>query len=225
MVHEHFVHKIPDGMPLDKAAPILCAGITMWSPLEHWGATVPGGKKMNIGIVGVGGLGTMGIKLAATLGHRVVAISTCSSKEELAREKGAQGFVVSNDPESVSKEQKKLHLILNTVSAHHSINPYLEMLATNGVLVQLGCVGSAPMMYDQDTLMFRRLSVASSLIGGIPATQTLLQFCKSHDIYPDIEVVTADQLGKVYNNLQQRSNSHASRYVLDVKKSLGSITS
>ena len=206
-------------MPLDKAAPLLCAGVTMWSPLETWGATEPG-KKLNIGIVGIGGLGTMGIKLAAALGHRVVAISTSSSKETLASEKGAHAFVVSTDPVSASKEQKKLDLILNTVSVHHSIKPYVEMLATNGTLVQLGCVGGKPMEFEQESLMFRRLSVASSLIGGIPATQNLLDFCHSHGILPDTEVVTADQLGDIFRDLQQNRNNDAKRYVLDVKKSL-----
>jgi len=117
VVHEHFVLRIPDGIPLDKAGPILCAGITLYDPLVHWGAT--SGKKMTVGIVGIGGLGTMGIKLAKALGHRVVAISTSNNKEKMAKEKGADAFVVSTDPESMAAESNKIDLILNTVSANH----------------------------------------------------------------------------------------------------------
>jgi len=116
-VHEHFILKIPDGIPLDKAGPILCAGITLYDPLVHWGATK--GKKMTIGIVGIGGLGTMGIKISKALGHRVVAISTSAKKEEMAKSKGADAFVVSTDPESIKAEESKVDLILNTVSADH----------------------------------------------------------------------------------------------------------
>lgn len=217
VVHERFVCKIPDGMELSKAGPIVCAGVTMWDPLKHWGATQPG-KKMDIGIVGIGGLGTMGIKLASALGHRVVAISRSARKEELARSKGAHGFVVSTDPKSVEKEAGKLDLILDTIPAHHSIMPYLTMLSSSGTVVQLGCVG--PLMeYSQLVLMFRRLSIASSVIGGVPSTQEVLDFCNKHNIYSDVKIVTADRLNEVYDELQD-NNSDATRYVLDIKESL-----
>jgi len=116
-VHEHFILKIPESIPLDKAGPILCAGITLYDPLVHWGAT--SGKVMTIGIVGIGGLGTMGIKLSKALGHRVVAISTSANKAEMAKSKGADAFCVSTDPESMKHEENKIDLILNTVSADH----------------------------------------------------------------------------------------------------------
>ena len=127
VVHERFVCKIPDGIPLENAAPILCAGITMYDPMRHWGATK--GKKMTIGIIGVGGLGTMGVKLAKALGHDVVAISTSAGKESLAKEKGATHFVVSTDQESVKACAGKCDLILNTVSANHDLNVYMPLLA------------------------------------------------------------------------------------------------
>ena len=132
-IHQHFVIKIPDGIPPEKAAPILCAGITMYDPLRHWGATQ--GHKMTVGIVGVGGLGTMGIKLARALGHDVVAISTSASKEEMSKQKGATHFCVSTDPESVKKHSGLCDLILNTVSADHDANLYLGLLDKGGVLV------------------------------------------------------------------------------------------
>ncbi len=119
--------RIPDGLQLDKAAPILCAGITMYDPIKSYGGT--SGKKMTIGIIGVGGLGTMGIKIANALGHTVVAISTSVHKEAIAKEKGAHHFVVSTDPESISKHAMTCDLILNTVSANHDINTYMPLLA------------------------------------------------------------------------------------------------
>jgi len=139
VVHERFVMKIPESVPLEKAGPILCAGITLWDPMRHWGATKEGAK-MCIGIIGIGGLGTMGIKLAKALGHRVVAISTSANKEKLAKEKGADAFVVSSDGKSMAAEAGKCDLILNTVSAKHEVSTYLGLLRTNGTIVQLGLV-------------------------------------------------------------------------------------
>lgn len=217
VIHEHFVIKIPDGMPLEKAGPILCAGITMWSPLNHWGAT-KGDKKLSIGIVGIGGLGTMGIKLAAALGHRVVAISSSDKKRDLAKSRGATDYVVSKDPQSVAAERGKLDLILNTVSAHHSLAPYIMMLKNNGTLVQMGCIAK-PMQYTQIMLCLGRKSIAGSLIGGIPETQEVIDFCFEKEIYPDIELVEAADLERVYTELQD-NNSAAVRYVLDIKNSL-----
>jgi len=126
-------------MDLEKVGPIMCAGITMYDPLRHWGATKEG-SHMCIGIIGVGGLGTMGIKLAKALGHRVVAISTSAGKEELARQKGADSFVVSSDNASMASEAGKIDLIINTVSAQHEVSHYLSLLRTNGTIVQLGLV-------------------------------------------------------------------------------------
>jgi len=175
VVHEHFIIKIPDGIPLDKAAPILCAGITLYDPLKYWGATEPG-KHMSIGIIGVGGLGTMGIKLAKALGHRVVAISTSANKEAMAKEKGADAFVVSTDNGSMAAEAGKIDLIINTVSAKHELAHYLSLLRTNGTLVQLGLVPE-PHTLSQLPLVFQRKSVGGSLIGGIKNTEEVLEFC------------------------------------------------
>lgn len=136
VVDEHFVFKIPDGIPLEKAAPILCAGITLYDPMRHWNFT--NGNSRSVGIVGVGGLGTMGIKIAKALGHTVYAISTSVNKKDLAIKKGADHFVVSKDEESMKAATGKMDLILNTVSADHDLNVYLPLLATNGLIVQLG---------------------------------------------------------------------------------------
>ena len=135
VVHEHFVLNIPAGLPLDKAAPILCAGVTMYDPLRHWGFV--DSKPRIVGIVGVGGLGTMGIKIAKALGHTVVAISTSPNKAAIAKERGAHHFVVSTD-EKTFEGVPKCDIILNTVSADHDLNVYLKLLAKSGQLVQMG---------------------------------------------------------------------------------------
>ena len=137
VVHEDFILRIPDGLPLEKAAPIMCAGITMYDPLRQHNA-VSGGKKKTIGIIGVGGLGTMGIKIAKALGHDVVAISTSAHKEAMAKEKGATHFVASKDPESIKAMAGKCNIILNTVSANHDTMVYWPLLAKNGVFIAIG---------------------------------------------------------------------------------------
>jgi uncharacterized zinc-type alcohol dehydrogenase-like protein len=133
VIHEHFVLRIPDGIPLHLASPILCAGITMYDPMRSWGATK--GEKMTIGIIGVGGLGTMGIKIAKALGHEVIAISTSLNKREMALEKGADRFIVSTDPESMSQGKDSCNLILNTVSCPHDVNLYIPLLHYGGTIV------------------------------------------------------------------------------------------
>jgi uncharacterized zinc-type alcohol dehydrogenase-like protein len=152
-VHEHFIIKVPEGIPHEKVGPILCAGITLYDPLKYWGAA--GEKKLNIGVIGIGGLGTMGIKFAAAMGNNVVAISTSASKEALAREKGATGFICSTDPESMAAHARSLDLILNTVSFHHDLNPYMGLLAKNGTIVMMGIIAK-PMQFNQVPLFVNR---------------------------------------------------------------------
>jgi len=213
---EHWIIKIPDGMPLDAAAPLLCAGITMYDPLKHWGATKQD-RVMTIGIVGIGGLGTMGIKLAKAMGHRVIAISHTPGKAALATSKGADAFVVSSDPESVKAEAGKCDLILNTVAAPHQVATYIDLMAQDGTIVQLGVFGE-PHMVCQLPLIFGRKAIAGSLIGGVANTEECLAFCHQHNILPDIENVNADKIGWVFEKLAQ-SNADGVRYVLDIKKS------
>ena len=172
VVHQHFVVKIPDGINLEAAGPLLCAGLTMWDPLLHWGA-VDGGKTMSIGIIGVGGLGTMGIKMAKALGHRVVAISTTAKKESLCKAKGADVFICSKSPEQMASAESTLDLVLNTVSAPHEVQMYLPLLKTNGTIVQLGLVDK-PHAIKQIPLLMKRKAIAGSDFGGIKSTQRML---------------------------------------------------
>jgi len=177
-VHEHFCHQIPEGLPLEKVAPILCAGITMYEPLKHWGATVPG-VKMVIGVAGIGGLGTMGVKIAKALGHEVVAISQSMKKEKLAKEKGADYYVASSDPESVKNCPVKCNLILNTVSVDHDVNTYLPLLRNGGTIIQLGLC-TKPLNISPLILMSQKKSVAGCLIGGVKSTEEILELCAKH---------------------------------------------
>lgn len=137
VVHERYVIKVPHDMPLEKVGPLLCAGITVYDPMRQWGATT--GKPMVIGVAGIGGLGTLGIKIAKSFGHRVVAISSSNKKEAMAKDKGADAFVVSTDPKSMETEEGKLDLLLNTISAGHSVQNLMTLLKCKGTIVNLGC--------------------------------------------------------------------------------------
>merc|ERR1711990_1141951 len=212
--HRRYLVKVPVGYPLQKAGPILCAGITMYSPLSHWGC-LKGGKR--VGIVGIGGLGQMGVRLAKAMGNTVTAISTSPHKETVAREIGADNFVLSNKPESMAAAAKSLDLILNTVSADHDLTALIGLLARDGTIVQLGLVLGAHQVV-QMPLMFNKLSIAGSLIGGIPETQECIDFCAKHKIVPITKVVKASDLGQVYKQLSEK-NDTIIRNVLDIEAS------
>lgn len=218
VVHEHFVMKIPDVIPFEKAAPLLCAGITLYDPLRHWGAT--NGDKMVIGVVGVGGLGTMGIKIAKALGHTVVVVSRSKDKERMAKEKGADYYVASSDPKSIEDCSVKCDLILNTVGAKHDLNIFLPLLAQDGTIVQLG-LNVHPQNVYEFGLVMKRQKIAGSLIGGIKATEECLEFCAKHGIYPDVKLIEAKDIDWAWQQLIGSSgNKDGVRYVIDIKKSL-----
>lgn len=205
-------------MDLEVVGPVLCAGITLYDPLVHWGAVENSGKKqMTIGVAGIGGLGTMGVKLANALGHKVVAISTSTAKEQMAREKGASGFCVSKDPESMKAHAGTIDLLLNTVSVVHELNHYLPLLAPNGTMVMLGIM-SGDHSINQMDLMGERKTVASSHIGGNASIEGLLELCAKHGIAPDTQTITADKLDWAYEQLGY--NKDGVRYVIDIKKSM-----
>ncbi|XP_059089470.1 probable formaldehyde dehydrogenase AdhA [Tigriopus californicus] len=214
-IRQDFIIKVPDSYPLEQAGPVFCAGITMFSPLKHWGALKGG---INVGIVGVGGLGQMGIRLAAAMGCKVTAISTSPKKEAAAKSIGASNFVVSSDPKSIAGQAKTLDLILDTVSVSHDINPYLSLLRVDGTMVMIGAA-LEPQQIRGAQLMFTRNSVAGSIIGGIGTTQECIDFCAKNDIKPSIELITADKLGKVYETLLGKNDSIV-RFVLDIDASV-----
>ena len=190
-----------------------------YDPLRHWGFTNKDAGSKVVGIAGIGGLGTMGIKIAKALGHHVVAISTSGKKREMALQKGANSFVVSTDPDSIAALAQKCDIILNTVSAPHDLNVYLQLLNYNGILVQLGLV-TAPHTINQFPLMLKRHSIGGSFIGGTAATQEVIDLCFEHSIYPDIQLIEAKDIDWAWKKLCESKNGDGLRYVIDVKKSL-----
>lgn len=212
-VHEHFAVKIPKSYPMEAAGPIFCSGITMFSPLKRYGA-IAGGKR--VGILGIGGLGQMGIRLAKAMKCEVTAISTSPNKEAKAREIGADHFVVSTDPESMKSAAKSLDLILDTAAANHQAFDYFSLLDGNGQMVLIG-ITTDPHAMPGPALIFGRQSLSGSLIGGLQETQEVIDFCAEHKIIPDTKLVTGDQVDEVFKVLKEK-NDGITRYVLDIEK-------
>merc|ERR1711920_88706 len=187
----------------------------MFDPLRHWGF-LGESKGKTVGIVGIGGLGTMGIKIAKAQGHNVMAISTSNKKKELATTKGADYFVVSKDPESIKANAGMCDIILNTAASNHDLNVYLPLLAKNGVIVQLGLL-TEPHPICQLPLLSSRLSIAESLFGGIQSTQECIDFCFKHGVYPDCQTVEAKDIDECWEKLKGSGNADGVRYVTSRK--------
>jgi len=208
-VNEHFGIKVPVGTPLDKAAPLLCAGITMYDPLKYH--DVKAG--MSVAIVGCGGLGSMGLQLAKAMGATVTAISTSPQKEADARKMGADHFLVSTDAEAMGKAAKTFDIILDTVSADHELMPYIGALKTNGKHVLIRLTGK-PFSIAGAPFLFGRVSVTGSLIGGIERTQEMMDFCAKNNIYPNVQVIKASEIQGALAKLEGKSDQIV-RYVID----------
>jgi uncharacterized zinc-type alcohol dehydrogenase-like protein len=209
LAHEDFVLTISSTLPLEGVAPLLCAGITTYSPLRHWKV----GKGTKVGILGLGGLGHMGVKLAAAMGAEVTMLSHTPSKEKDAKRLGATKFILTSDAEQIKGVMGYFDFILDTVSADHDYNFYLGLLRTSGVMV---CVGApaAPATIPAFNLIFGRKSVAGSLIGGLPETQEMLDFCAEHNIVSDIELIRMDQINEAYERLLKSDVKY--RFVIDM---------
>mmetsp|Transcript_17905 Transcript_17905/g.50125 ORF Transcript_17905/g.50125 Transcript_17905/m.50125 type:complete len:197 (+) Transcript_17905:850-1440(+) len=192
----------------------MCAAITTWDPLRHW-KVGPGSR---VAILGMGGLGMMGLKLAKALGAEVTVITTSPNKVEPCKEMGADRAIVSSDEEAMKAASKSLDLILNTVSATHEVATYVDLLDTNGHIVQLGLVTENHSV-NQLPLIFCRRSISGSLIAGIKSTQECIDFCHENNIQPEIEVVACDKINEVYAILQKK-NDAVKRYVLDIANTL-----
>lgn len=213
VVDEAFVLKVPENLDLAATAPLLCAGITTWSPLKHW--KVGPGKK--VGIVGLGGLGHMGVKLAKALGAHVVVITTSKSKIEDAKRLGADEVILSTDKAQMKGHYGTLHFILDCVSASHDINMYMRLLKRDGSLAIVG-IPEHPLPIAAFSVIGGRKSFAGSSIGGIKETQEMLDFCGKHNIVSDIELVNAQQINEAYERLLKSDVKY--RFVIDMK-SLG----
>ncbi|WP_097303954.1 NAD(P)-dependent alcohol dehydrogenase [Pseudomonas chlororaphis] len=210
VVHERYVLRIrhPEEQ-LAAVAPLLCAGITSYSPLRHW--NVGPGKK--VGVVGIGGLGHMGIKLAHALGAHVVAFTTSDSKREAARELGADEVVVSRNAEEMAAHAKSFDLILNTVAAPHDLDAFLVLLKRDGNMTLVGAPATPHASPNVFNLIMKRRTLAGSMIGGIAETQEMLDFCAKHGIVADIELVRADQINESYERMLKGDVKY--RFVID----------
>ncbi|MEO9022258.1 MAG: NAD(P)-dependent alcohol dehydrogenase [Ginsengibacter sp.] len=209
LAHEDFVLHITDKQPLEGIAPLLCAGITTYSPLRHWKV----GKGDKVGVVGLGGLGHMGVKLAASMGAEVTMLSHSPSKEADARKLGAHKFVLTSNKAQIKSVSGYFDFILDTVSAEHDYNMYLGMLKTNGVMVCLGAP-AIPSKVNAFSLIGRRRTLAGSLIGGLPETQEMLDYCAAHNIVSDVEVIKMSEINEAYERMLKGDVKY--RFVIDM---------
>ena len=209
VVHEDFVLRLPENLDLAATAPLLCAGITTYSPLRHWKV----GKGQRVGIVGLGGLGHMGVKLAHAMGAHVVLFTTSANKAGDAKKLGADEVVVSKDAAAMEKEAGKYDFILDTVSAQHDINLYLNLLKRDATLVQVGAP-EQPLPLAVFSLIFARRNFAGSLIGGIPETQEMLDFCGKNNITSDIEIIPIQKINEAYERMLKSDVKY--RFVIDM---------
>jgi uncharacterized zinc-type alcohol dehydrogenase-like protein len=209
VVTEDFVLRIPANLNLAAVAPLLCAGITTYSPMRHW--KVGAGQK--VGIVGLGGLGHMGVKFARAFGAHVVLFTTSPGKTEDAKRLGAHEVVVSKDEAQMAAHAGSFDFILDAVSATHDINTYLNLLKHDGNLVLVGAP-EKPMAVAAFPLLFRRRSFSGSLIGGLPETQEMLDFCAKHNITSEIEMIKMDQINEAYERMLKSDVKY--RFVIDM---------
>lgn len=208
VVNEDFVLRVPESLDIEKVAPLLCAGITTYSPLHHWNAG-PGTK---VAVVGMGGLGHMAVKIAVALGAEVTVLSQTTSKQEDSLRYGAKAHYATKDPETFEKLANSFELIINTVSAKIPMGAYLGLLKVDGTLVNVGAP-SEPLEVPAFALIPRRLSWAGSAIGGIQETQEMLDFCAEHGILPETELISADQINEAYERVL--SSDVRYRFVID----------
>ena len=211
VVDQNYVLNIPDSIPLDAAAPLLCAGITTYSPLKTWNVG-PGSK---VAVVGLGGLGHMAVKQAAAMGAEVTVLSTSDRKKADAERMGARHFLINSDKDAMKAAAEKFDLIINTVSATHEIAGHLNLLAKDGTMVMLG-LSTEGMPVFAMPLLWRRRRVAGSLIGGIRETQEMLDFCAANNIACDIELIAPDRINEAYERMEKSDVRY--RFVLDIEK-------
>jgi uncharacterized zinc-type alcohol dehydrogenase-like protein len=208
VINEDYAVTIPANLPLEGVAPLLCAGITLYSPIKHWG--VGPGKK--VAVMGLGGLGHMGVKFAAAMGADVTVLSHSPAKEADARAMGAHSFIATNDESVFAKHAKSFDVILNTVSAEVNIDHYLNLLKLDGTLVVIGLPGK-PYAVNAGTLLNGRRSIGGSMIGGMPELQEMLNFCGEKNIVSDVEVIKADYINEAYERTVASDVKY--RFVID----------
>ncbi len=213
VVEEQYVLRIPSALSPAGAAPLLCAGITTYSPLRHWGV----GRYHKLAVVGLGGLGHMAVKIGKALGAQVTVLSTSERKRKDAERLGASDFALTSQPETFNKLQRRFDFILDTVSAPHNYNDYLNLLKTDGTMILVG-VPDKPTLLEPFPLILQRRRIAGSVIGGIRETQEMLDFCATHQIESEVEVIPIQQVNEAYERVLRGDVRF--RFVID----LGSMT-
>lgn len=209
VIDENYALKVTADGDLSGVAPLLCAGITTYSPLKKFGV----GPGQRVGVVGLGGLGHMAVKIAKAMGAEVTVFSTSPGKAEDAGKLGADNFVVTSDPENLAPLANSFNLIIDTVSANHDLNPYINMVGLNGVLVVVG-MPELPATIHQASLIMGNKSIAGSLIGGIAETQEMLDFCAEHGVVADVEVISPDRIEEAYDRTIKADVRY--RFVIDM---------
>ncbi|MDZ4747013.1 MAG: NAD(P)-dependent alcohol dehydrogenase [Saprospiraceae bacterium] len=210
VVDQHFVLQVPANLDLAGTAPLLCAGITTWSPLRHWKV----GKHSNVAVVGLGGLGHMAIKLAKGLGANVTLFSRSPEKEQDGLDLGADKVVISTDLSQMKKVAGEFDLIIDTVPYVHDLNMYIPTLAASGTLVLVGYLGELDPALNTKQMVIKRIAISGSLIGGIAETQEMLNFCGEHNITSDIEIIPIQDINEAYERMLKSDVRY--RFVIDM---------
>ena len=210
VVTENFVLHLSDKLDLKATAPLLCAGITLYSPLRHWNV----GPGMNVGIIGLGGLGHMGVKFAHAMGAKVTMITTSPDKGEDARRLGADRVLISKDATAMEQAANSFDLLVNTIPVDHDLNPYLTLLKRDATMVIVGAI--EPITHDLATaqLVMKRKNIAGSLIGGLAETQEMLDYCAEHNIVSDVEMIDIQEINQAYERMLKNDVKY--RFVIDM---------
>ncbi|KAI8615206.1 alcohol dehydrogenase zinc-binding domain protein [Chytriomyces sp. MP71] len=217
VVDENYVLRVPDNLDLAAAAPLLCAGITVWSPMAHYG--VKAGSK--VAVLGLGGLGHMAVKFASKLGAHVTVLSRSANKTDEAKKLGAEDLLLTSDPEAFKAASRTFDFIVDTVSDNHDINAYCSLLRTDGTLILVG--GSpSPLTLHAFSLIPKRIKIGGSLVGGIKETQEMLDFCGKHNVVSEIELIKAEYTEKAWDRVVKSDVKF--RFVIDIKGSLNKDT-
>jgi uncharacterized zinc-type alcohol dehydrogenase-like protein len=210
VVKESFVLSIPNSLDIKAVAPILCAGVTTYSPLKHW--NVKAGDK--VGVVGIGGLGHMGVKIAKALGAEVTAITHSKEKQQVALELGADRVLISENEDAMKEYELYFDFVLNTIPDSYDVNEYVPLLKRDGVFVAVGVLGPYKKPLNNQEVAFHRRTISGSLIGGIAETQEVLDFCAEHGIIPDTELIPIQDINKAFDRMEDEEVRF--RYVIDM---------
>ena len=210
VVREDFVLRIPAGMDAAAASPLMCAGVTTYSPLRHWKV----GSGTKVGVIGLGGLGHMAVKLATAMGAEVSLITTSPDKSADAKKLGAKQVILSKDENSMKQHERSLDFILSTIPQPHDVNPYMTLLKRDGTLTVVGCIAPLTKAMDLSKMIPNRKSLGTSLIGSIAETQEVLDFCAEHNIVSDIKIIDIDTLSEAFSEIDKGEIDF--RYVIDM---------